>query len=158
MRKTLRLSLFVLALGIAISVGTVIAGAIPLTVSHDTTITLDGYEQKSVFRERLLYARSYRLILQVQQGNAIEFTWTLISNEVILERSNIINLFEFGVLPTRGYYTFTFTNPHATPAEVRISLALTGSDHQQLLWGQSLFLLGFTLTIIHAIYEWKQPS
>ncbi|MFX0168827.1 MAG: hypothetical protein ACFE89_05630 [Candidatus Hodarchaeota archaeon] len=138
------------------SVGTVVAGITPMIVIHEGTVMIDGPDQESVFRERMLYARTYRLIIQVQQGESVDCLFVQIGGEFLLNQTDVGNFFEYGVLPSRGYYNLVLTNNHAELAIVHVSLALTGPDSQQLFWGESLFILGFVLALLNAVYEWKK--
>lgn len=156
MRGRLRVSFFIVMLGVAVSVGTVVAGITPMIVSHEGIVMIDGFEQESVFLERMLYARTYRLIIQVQQGESVDCEFFQLGGEFQLARTDVVNLFEYGVLPSRGYFSLILNNDHAELVEVRVSLALTGPDHQQLVWGQGLFILGFALALLNAVYEWKR--
>lgn len=156
MRGALRISFFILMLGVAVSVGTVVAGITPMIVIHEGTVMIDGFDQESVFSERMLYARTYRLIIQVQQGESVDCVFFQIGGAFLLNQTEAVTLFEYGVLILRGYYSLVLTNNHAESAVVRVSFALTGPDHQQLLWGQSLFILGFVLALLNAVYEWKK--
>jgi hypothetical protein len=155
-RGALRISFFIVMLGVAVSVGTVVAGITPMIVIHEGTVMIDGLDQESVFSERMLYARTYRLIIQVQQGESVDCVFFQIGGDFQLNWTDVMNLFEYGVLPSRGYYSLILTNNQAEPAVVRVSLALTGPDYQLLVWGQGLFILGFVLALLNAVYEWKK--
>jgi len=157
LKPLLRLSLFILILGFGFSIGTLLEGTIPLTVVSEIR-SIPSDSKLELVANTLLFARNYRLTIQVQDGEAINCVFILIGGIFQLEKISTFGFIEHGVLPLRGFYNLTIINPNIEQVTVRVSLDLYNQDQQQFLFGQIVFSIGFIFTLVLTVQNWRKEA
>ncbi|MFX1565581.1 MAG: hypothetical protein ACFFCH_06285 [Promethearchaeota archaeon] len=159
MKTRTRLSLFILIIGVAITLGTIIEGINPLTILHEESVTVPSDSNSNVLIQKMLYAKKYRWVVQVREGGPVDIVFFQIGGPFRSEHNSTLGFSEISTLSTKAFYNCTIYNIETTSVTVRISLTLFGPDQQQLIIGYIIFWAGFAMSLICIVYDWKkQPS
>ena len=145
-------------LGCAVVTGTVLEGIIPSTILHETLFVVAPFSEEVALRNTFLFAKPYRLIVKIQTGQSIDFSFTLIAGASIVGKNTTTGFTAYGALPARGLYNMTLYNPTTNATTIAISFVLYGVDHQQVIFGYLLFGLGITFSIICLVLEARESN
>lgn len=152
MKKHQRFFLFILIFGGALVVGGALEGFSPLPVTHEQ-VMVSSYSEEEVLSRSLLYARNFRIVLQVLSDDNVNVVLTQIDGLFSQEWNSTSGFTAYGTILTKGFFNLSLYNPNSLPVIVTISFDLFGVDKEIFLIGQILFGVGFVLTLVNLFYD-----
>lgn len=127
----------------------------PISVISESTFVISGLSTETILNSTQLYARNFRLIVQISEGGPVRIELIQRDGLQSLSEETSDSLLVYGFFYRRGIFNLLLHNLNSSTLVLRVTLDQFGEDHELLWIAISVFLLGFSISVIYIIKNWS---
>ncbi|MFX1566208.1 MAG: hypothetical protein ACFFCH_09475 [Promethearchaeota archaeon] len=155
MDRKLRIGFVFIVFACGIISGTMVESIMPLNVISEPSIVIFGLSNETVLNSTQLYARNFRLIVQISEGGPVRMELIQSDGIQTVSRETSDTLLIYGAFFRRGIFDLHLFNLNDSLLVLRITMDLFGEDREQLWIGVGFFILGFAISVVYLVINWS---
>lgn len=155
MDQKLRIGLIFIMFACGIIGGSMVESITPISVISESTFVISGLSTETILNSTQLYARNFRLIVQISEGGPVRIELIQRDGLQSLSEETSDSLLVYGFFYRRGIFNLLLHNLNSSTLVLRVTLDQFGEDHELLWIAISVFLLGFSISVIYIIKNWS---